>query len=103
MSVRCLPCERTGKLIPLIDGYFVASREDCYWQFVSKEALQPDEDVECELPVASFIKSPEDLIHQLTFLHCQPWFDMNMFMSFLYTMQGLLAGKASLTEVTKQG
>jgi hypothetical protein len=86
MTKSILPCARTEILTPLSEGYFLATIHDSYWSFVCEEAAQCNAN-EYAVPVAAMSKSSEDLIYWLTHLHSLRWFDIGMFLTFMYIMQ----------------
>lgn len=85
MSGLSVPCQRTGKATPLIEGYIAVRIEDSCCIYICKDARRVSDD-EFSFPVVAMIKSPENLIAWLTYLHSQPWFDLGMFMSLMYML-----------------
>ena len=73
-------CERTGKEIPISDGFFTANPSTGEWEFISKGA--PQKSGEYNIPVADLIKSPEALCDWLAHISEKPWFDPAKFFDF---------------------
>ena len=86
MNEICLTCQRTGRLTPLIEGYFALPPGPSPWLFICKDARR-DSDKEYSFPFAAMTKSPVHLIYWLTYLHGRRSFDSEHFMTFMYILR----------------
>ena len=73
MSNAQAKCERTGKVIPLSEGAYVATAGTGEWAFVAADA--PDQQGDYSVAVASLSKSPEALVDWVAHLNEKSWFD----------------------------
>ena len=73
-------CERTGNIIPIEDGFFVASPSTGEWQFVSVNA--PEELGDYNVAVTRLIRSPAALVDWLAHLDEKTWFKPDLFFTF---------------------
>ena len=73
-------CERTGKAIPIEDGFFVAEPGTGSWQFIAKGS--PENHGDYDIAVSDLIKSPESLVDWLAHLRQKSWFDPAAFFDF---------------------
>jgi hypothetical protein len=73
-------CERTGKSIPLSNGYLVANASTGDWFFVCEEAEEGE--YEYYFPLASMLRSPESFVDHMAHLNEKTWFDSGKFFAF---------------------
>lgn len=79
MNSKTAKCERTGNVVLLTDGYFVADAE-ANWLFVCVDA--PDNPGDYNIEVSSLIKSPEAFIDWMAHLREKTWFNADKFFKF---------------------
>jgi len=80
MKPKVARCERTGKRIPLREGFLVADASTGEWLFVSTNA--PERAYDYDIQVASLVKSPEALVDWLAHLNEKSWFNPKKFFSY---------------------
>ncbi len=73
-------CERTGKTIPISEGFFVADQTTGEWSFVGIGA--PEKYGDYNVPIDDICKSPEALIDWIAHLSEKTWFDGKKFTDF---------------------
>ena len=73
-------CERTGRKISLIEGFFVADSSTGEWSFVSIDAPEMHNDY--SIPVDDIVKSPEEWVDWIAHLNEKTWFDAKKFLDF---------------------
>ena len=73
-------CERTGRAIPLSEGFLVCDVESGEWRFVALGA--PERLGEYHFALAEFIKSPEAFVDWMAHLQQKSWFRSNLFFDF---------------------
>lgn len=74
-------CQRTGKKIALIDGFFVCAMMNGDWRFVAADAEEGA--TEYHVKVSALVKDPATLIDWLATLNEKPWFDKIKFFDFI--------------------
>ena len=79
MSNTKAKCERTGRLIPLSEGAYVAAPGTGEWAFIAADAEQPND---YAVPVARLSQSPESLVDWLAHMPEKPWFDPKKLVDF---------------------
>lgn len=80
MSSKTAKCERTGKEIPISDGFFVADFTTGEWSFTSAGSSEKYGDY--DVPADDICKSPEALIDWMAHLNEKTWFDAKKFVGF---------------------
>lgn len=80
MNTKTAKCERTGKIIPLSEGFFVADHTSGEWSFVSADAHEIHGDY--PISVDDICKSPEAFVDWIAHLNEKTWFSANKFVAF---------------------
>lgn len=80
MTTTLVACEKTGKKILLLEGYFVADPNTGNWSFVSADA--PEASGEYDVAVTKLVKSPEALVDWMAHLNEKTWFVPQKFFDF---------------------
>lgn len=80
MSNMQAKCERTGRVIPLSEGAYVATPGTGEWTFIAADA--PEQPNDYAVPVERVSGSPEALVHWLALMSEKPWFDPKKLVDF---------------------
>lgn len=72
-------CDRTGKSIPLEEGFIVARPDTGEWSFLCADA--PEKLGDYSIPIRKMVSSPEELIDWLAHLSEKAWFQEDKFFS----------------------
>ena len=77
---KLVKCSRTGKEIPLIEGFFVADPSNGSWSFVQESACEIVGDY--NIPVSALISTPEAFVDWMAHINEKAWFDAKKFVDF---------------------
>lgn len=80
MSNAQAKCERTGKVIPLSEGAYVATPGSGEWEFNALDA--PERPSDYGVAVARLSQSPEELVNWMALMSEKPWFDPKKLVDF---------------------
>lgn len=75
-------CERTGKVIPISEGFFTGNPFTGEWVFISDDA--PEKSGDYNIAVADMMKSPEALCDRLAHTSEKTWFEPTKFFEFFH-------------------
>ena len=72
-------CERTGKLIEIVDGFLIADASTGEWQFVSFKA--PEQVYDYHIAVRDLVRDPTEFFDWMAHLDEKTWFRPDKFIA----------------------